>query len=94
MNYETEELVAEVIEESIITNIPAKVILFNDETHSFDDVITQLLKAIKCTLDQAEAITWEVHSRGKACVFEGDMPECLKVSSILEEIDLGTQIEY
>ena len=94
MNYETEELVAELIDETITTNIPAKVILFNDEIHSFDDVITQLLIAIKCTMDQAEALTWEVHSRGKACVFEGDMPECLKVSSILEEIDLGTQIEY
>ena len=94
MNYETEELVAELIDENDTTNIPAKVILFNDEVHSFDDVITQLLIAIKCTLEQAEAITWEVHSRGKACVFEGDMPECLRVSSILEEVDLGTQIEY
>lgn len=94
MNYETEELVAEDIAENIITNIPAKVILYNDEVHSFDEVIIQLVKAIKCTLEQAENLTWEIHSQGKACVFEGDMPECLRVSAVLEEINLGTQIEY
>lgn len=94
MSYETEELVAEDIAENIITNIPAKVILFNDEVHSFDDVIIQLVKAIKCSLEQAENLTWEIHSQGKACVFEGDMPECLRVSAVLEEINLGTQIEY
>ena len=94
MSYETEELVAEDIAENIITSIPAKVILFNDEVHSFDDVIIQLVKAIKCTLEQAENLTWEIHSQGKACVFQGDMPECLRVSAVLEEIDLGTQIEY
>lgn len=94
MSYETEELVSEDIAENIITNIPAKVILFNDEVHSFDDVIIQLVKAIKCSLEQAENLTWEIHSQGKACVFEGDMPECLRVSAVLEEINLGTQIEY
>ncbi len=94
MSYETEELVVEDIAENTITNIPAKVILFNDEVHSFDDVIIQLVKATKCSIEQAENLTWEIHSRGKACVFEGDMAECLRVSSVLEEIDLGTQIEY
>ena len=94
MSYETEALVVEDIAENTITNIPAKVILFNDEVHSFDDVIIQLVKATKCSIEQAENLTWEIHSRGKACVFEGDMAECLRVSSVLEEIDLGTQIEY
>lgn len=71
----------------------ARVILFNDEVHSFDDVIIQLIKAISCTPDRAEEYAWEVHNIGKASVFEGELHECLKVSSILEEIDLHTQIE-
>jgi ATP-dependent Clp protease adaptor protein ClpS len=75
------------------TDEPTKVILFNDNVHSFDEVITQLIKAIRCAPERAEAFAWEVHTRGKACVYSGDMNECLRVSSILEEIALHTQIE-
>ncbi len=73
---------------------PAKVILFNDDWHTFDEVIAQIIKATKCSIEEAEAKTWEVHTKGKAVVYEGELPECLKVSSILEEIELHTQIEY
>jgi ATP-dependent Clp protease adapter protein ClpS len=72
---------------------PARVILFNDEVHTFDEVISQIMKATGCGQPQAEALTWEVHHTGKAMVFEGPMPECLKVSGVLEEIALHTQIE-
>ena len=80
-------------DEDTLTQEPAKVILFNDEVHTFDEVIGQLIKAIHCDSVRAEAIAWEVHSTGKAVVYEGPMPECLKVSHILEEIALHTQIE-
>jgi ATP-dependent Clp protease adaptor protein ClpS len=74
--------------------IPAKVILFNDDWHTFDEVIAQLIKAIQCSADYAENLAWEVHNNGKAVVFEGELSECLRISSILEEIALHTQIEY
>jgi len=74
--------------------IPAKVILYNDEIHSFDDVIIQLIKAIRCTAETGEQIAWEVHTRGKAIVYSGEMHECLRISSILEEIALHTNVEY
>lgn len=77
-----------------ISTIPAKVLLFNDEIHSFDEVIFQLMKAIKCSPAQGEDFAWEVHTKGKACVFSGEMNDCLRVSSILEEIALHTAIEY
>jgi ATP-dependent Clp protease adaptor protein ClpS len=77
----------------VLIEQPAKVILFNDEIHSFDEVIGQIIKAIGCDSVKAEALTWEVHSNGKAMVFEGVMNECLKVSHVLEEIALNTQIE-
>lgn len=72
---------------------PAKVILFNDEVHTFEEVISQIMKATGCDQPRAEALTWEVHHAGKANVFEGPMPECLRVSGVLEEIALHTQIE-
>lgn len=75
------------------TDEPSKVILFNDEIHSFHEVIEQLIKAIRCSRAKGEALAWEVHTRGKACVYVGAMDECLRVSAILEEIGLHTQIE-
>ena len=80
-------------DEAVLIQAPAKVILFNDEVHTFDDVIGQLIKATACTQAQAEAWAWEVHTSGKANVFEGTMTDCLRVSAILEEIALHTQIE-
>jgi ATP-dependent Clp protease adaptor protein ClpS len=77
----------------VLIEQPARVILFNDEEHSFDEVIGQIIKAIGCDTVKAEALTWEVHNTGKAEVFEGVMTECLKVSHTLEEIALNTQIE-
>jgi ATP-dependent Clp protease adaptor protein ClpS len=79
--------------EEVVTLDPAKVILFNDEIHTFDEVISQLMKALKCTQSRAEALTVEVHNGGKAVVYSGDMPKCMEVSGVLEEIMLMTQIE-
>ncbi len=80
-------------ETDLLTGEPAKVILYNDETHTFEEVIGQLIKALGCDTSRAEALTWEVHSKGKAIVFDGIMNECLRVSAVLEEIGLHTQIE-
>ena len=71
----------------------SKVLLFNDDIHTFDEVINQLIKAIHCDTEKAIQLTNEVHTQGKAVVFSGEMFECIKVSSVLEEIALHTQIE-
>ena len=82
-----------VVENAVGTEEPAKVILFNDEIHTFEEVIAQLIKALKCSNDKAEAIAWEAHSNGRAVAYAGPMPRCIEVSGILEEILLMTQIE-
>ncbi len=78
--------------ESVETEISARVLLFNDEVHTFDEVIDQIIKATGCSPDRAEDLTLQVHHFGKAIVYDGDMSECLRVSGILEEIALHTQI--
>ncbi len=77
----------------VLVQQPAKVILFNDEVHTFEEVISQIIKAVGCDLTKAEALTWEVHNTGKSMVYVGEMVKCMQVSSVLEEIDLMTQIE-
>lgn len=73
--------------------LPARVILFNDEVHTFDEVIGQIIKATGCDLNRAEELTWEVHNTGRAVVYEGLLSKCMQVSAVLEEIELMTQIE-
>ena len=70
-----------------------RVVLFNDDVHTFDEVIFQIIKAIQCTRSKAEKHTWEVHTKGRSIIYAGTLPACLKVSSILEEIDLKTEIQ-
>ena len=71
----------------------SQVFLFNCECHTFDEVISQLIKATRCTRANAEGLAWEVHTKGKAVVFGGELMRCMEVSHILEEIQLMTQIE-
>lgn len=80
------------IDNDIEIGLQSKVILFNDDWHSFEEVITQIIKATGCTFEQARDYTFEVHVKGRSIVFNGSMSRCLKVSSVLEEIALLTQI--
>ncbi len=72
---------------------PWKVILFDDDIHTFDEVIHQLIKALGCSRIKAEELTYKVHFEGKAVVFEGSFEECLKINSVLQEIQLITEIK-
>jgi len=82
-----------VADSDVLIQPPAKVILFNDEIHTFEEVIGQLIKALRCDSAKAESLTLEVHQTGRAAVFTGPMDGCVKVSGVLEEISLHTQIE-
>ena len=81
----------EATEERIAT--PWRVILYNDEIHTFDEVILQVMKATGCSAEQAERHAWTVHTEGKDCVYEGEFEECFRVQGILREIQLVTEIE-
>jgi len=79
-------------EEETGIGLESRVILYNDDWHSFDEVILQIMKAIKCSFDEARSKSFEVHVKGKSVIYNGEFNDCLKVSSILEEIALHTQI--
>jgi ATP-dependent Clp protease adapter protein ClpS len=75
------------------TDDPWFVILFNDEVHTFEEVIGQLVKATGCSRGEAEDMAWTVHNEGKATVYEGTFEECFEVQSVLKEIQLVTEIQ-
>ena len=72
---------------------PWFVVLFNDEVHTFEEVIGQIVKATGCSRDKAEDLAWTVHNEGKATVYEGTFEECFEVQSVLKEIQLVTEIQ-
>ncbi len=80
-----------VAEEEIDT--PWRLILYNDEIHTFDEVTLQLQKALGCTLEEADELTVKVHAEGKAVVYQGPFEECFKRNSVLQEIQLITEIK-
>jgi ATP-dependent Clp protease adaptor protein ClpS len=80
-------------ESDVVTQEPVRVILFNDDVHTMEEVIAQLMKALRCTEHKAEALALDVHNNGKGVVFSGEILRCMEVSQILEQIQLMTQIE-
>ncbi len=86
---ETEEQAE--VEDSVDT--PWRLILFDDDIHTFDEVIHQLIKALGCSVEKAREMTFKVHNDGKALVYEGAFEECLKINSVLQEIQLITEIK-
>lgn len=90
---ETEVLEKEEEEEDEALDNPWRLILYDDDIHTFDEVINQLVKALGCSKAKAEELTLKVHNEGKATVFEGTFEECLKRNSVLREIQLVTEIK-
>ena len=74
-------------------NTPWRLILYDDDIHTFEEVISQLMKATGCSVSEAEEKTWKVHNEGKALVHEGEFEECLRIDGVLKEIQLVTEIE-
>lgn len=87
----TDVEVLEEVEERLDT--PWRVILYNDDVHSFEEVIVQLIKATHCSIEEAEAIAWHAHTQGKAKAYEGSFEDCFRVQGVLREIQLVTEIE-
>ena len=84
--------VAEVSDEPRVA-LPWRVILFDDDIHTFEEVIVQLMLATSCSADHAARVAFTVHTTGKAVCFEGSFEACFRVKNVLDEIALVTQIE-
>jgi len=72
---------------------PWVVILFNDDYHTFDDVIAQVQKATGCSPAEAFHITYAAHTNGQAVAYVGERLACEQVARILREIDLRAEVE-
>ena len=68
-----------VLDETETTNClgtPHNVILFNDEVHSMDEVMIQVIVSLNCTEKRAYELVMMAHSKGRAIVFTGGLEVC------------------
>ncbi len=72
---------------------PHNCILFNDESHTMEEVVVQIIRAISCDAQRAVEIMLEAHKNGRAVVITTHKERCEQVSMILEQIRLETKIE-
>lgn len=88
---ETPELLIEE-EKETEREFPWNVILYNDNHHTFNEVVLQVQKATGVALNVAFEITMEAHTKGQAICFTGTHTECEKVAGVLREIGLTVEI--
>lgn len=70
-----------------------RVILYNDDWHSVDEVILQVQKATGCDIFEATEIMLEAHIKGRAICYRGEREECHRVARVLREIRLQVEVD-
>lgn len=68
------------------------VTVFNNETNTYDEVITILIIATNCSPDEAWTETWEIDHLGQSVVHCGGQEECETVAEIIATIGIRVEV--
>ena len=89
------ETEVEVLEENEIVVDEIKlytIVVFNDETNTFDYVIETLVEVCEHSLEQAEQCTLIIHFKGKCAVKNGDFDELAPVRNAICKRGISAEI--
>ncbi len=70
-----------------------RLILWNDDTNTFEHVIYCLVKYLDYTEKQAEQVAWTVHNEGKCAILEGSWTEMEVYRKILKQEGLTVSVD-
>ena len=70
-----------------------QLILWNDDTNTFDHVIHCLMHYLDYSEKQAEKIAWTVHNEGKCAILEGSFTEMEVYRKIFKQEGLSVTVE-
>ncbi|MFC1601511.1 ATP-dependent Clp protease adaptor ClpS [Candidatus Sumerlaeota bacterium] len=70
------------------------VILHNDEDHIRDEVVLQVMIALRCGIGMADGIVARVEYAGKAIISITSLREARRMLRILEAIALHTELQH
>lgn len=93
MSVETQEETFTLEEVLAVLSPTHQLILWNDETNTFDHVIACLIKHLQYSASQAEKIAWTVHNEGKCAILEGTFNEMEIYRKILKAEGLTVSVE-
>lgn len=79
-------------DESNITG-PYIVILYNDDYHPMDEVVSQLQKATGYDIQRCLAIMLEAHISSRTVAYSGSEEECERCAGILRQIRLQVETD-
>jgi ATP-dependent Clp protease adaptor protein ClpS len=68
------------------------VLIYDNESNSFDEVIGILMRSTGCGTQEAYFETWEAHTYGKAPVHFSSQSECEVVAAMVASIGVKTQV--
>lgn len=74
------------------TGLDKKLVVYNDDLHTFDYVIDTLIDVCKHTLEQAEQCTMLIHYKGKCTVKSASMEVLLPMHEKLLSKSLTSEI--
>lgn len=68
------------------------VTVFNNETNTYDEVITILIIATNCSPEEAWIETWEIDHLGQSVVHCGGQEECESAAEIIATIGIRVEV--
>lgn len=68
------------------------VTVFDNDTNTYEEVITILIIATNCTPDEAWIEAWEVDHLGHSVVHCGDEDDCITVAEIISTIGIRVEV--
>ncbi len=68
------------------------VVIFNNDHTPIEVVITTLMSATSCDMQEAEIEAWEAHHLGKAAVHFSSKAECDEVAAALQRVGVRTEV--
>ena len=69
-----------------------RVVIHNNDTTSYEDVIMILIAATGCDTQEAVIETWEAHTFGQANVHFADGSECEDVALVISSVGVRTEV--
>jgi E3 ubiquitin-protein ligase UBR1 len=80
-------------ESDVDSTIPYSVVLWNDEKHSFIQVIDQVSRATRCSKAEASSVAQRVDTHGRDIIYiSRDPAQLLRVARLIAAIDLAVTV--
>lgn len=71
---------------------PYIVTVFDNDYNTVVEVITILMIATQCDLEEAQMETWEIHHLGRSVVHRASFEDCLAAAEIIRTIGIHVEV--